>query len=254
MTLHCTLDGRREGPVLVLSSSLGTTGDMWTPQLPMLEGEWRIVRVDHPGHGGSPLGEQQVTVESIGRSVLDLLDGLGYPRFSFCGLSLGGMVGQWLAAHAPERMDRLILCSTSARLPGETYMQRAVTVREQGVAAVVDAVLERWFTPRFRSRHAEVVERFRRMVESVPAAGYAACAEAVGRFDGRGDLGAIRAPTLVIVGDSDPVASVEHARFLRDAIAGARLIVVEEAAHMVNVEQPKVVGDAMRLHLNGDRE
>jgi 3-oxoadipate enol-lactonase len=251
--LAYALDGPADAPVLVLSSSLGTTRDMWSPQGPALSGQWRLLRVDHPGHGESPVWDGQVTVERIGLAVLELLDRLDLQRVSFCGLSLGGAIGQSVAAHAPARIDRLILCSTSARFATrEAYLQRAATVREQGTAVVAGAVIERWFTARFRDQQPLVVARYRSMVEATPAQGYAACCEAVAEFDGRPDLASITAPTLVIAGDEDPATPSEQARALRDGIAGARLEVIAEAAHLVNVEQPEAVSRAILTHLRGE--
>jgi 3-oxoadipate enol-lactonase len=271
MPLHHTLDGPHGAPVLVLSGSLGTTVDMWSPQLDALSRGWRVLRVDHPGHGrsmaprplygpkvgwgGSPLPDGPVTVESIARSILDLLDGLGFQQVSVCGLSLGGAVGQWLAAHASPRVERLVLCSTAASfVPTRgVYLQRAAVVRERGMAAVAESVLARWFTPAFFARQPAEVARYRQMLEDISPEGYAACCEAVAGFDGRGDLEQkIRAPTLVLAGADDPATPVKEARLLSEKIPGARLQVIAEAAHLVNVEQPGAVGDAIQRHLKGE--
>jgi 3-oxoadipate enol-lactonase len=226
---------------------------MWSPQVPALSGEWRLLRVDHPGHGESPVWDGQVTVERIGLAVLDLLDTLDFQRVSFCGLSLGGAIGQWLASHTPARIERLILCSTSARFATrEAYLQRATTVRAQGTAVVAGAVIERWFTARFRAEQPLVVARYRSMVETTPAQGYAACCEAIAEFDGRPELASISAITLVIAGDKDPATPIEQARALRDGISGARLEVIAEAAHLANVEQSEAVSSAILTHLRGD--
>jgi 3-oxoadipate enol-lactonase len=250
--LAFTQDGSPDAPVLVLSNSLGTTREMWSPQLEGLTRQWRVVRFDHPGHGDSPLWNGPVSIETIGRAVVDGLDGLGIDRVSFCGLSLGGAAGQWLAAHAPERIERLVLCSTSARFAGQAaYLERAATVRARGMAAVSGTVVERWFTPGFRAREPEVVSRYRSMVEATPPEGYAACCETVADFDGRYDLRKITAPTLVIAGAQDPATTIEHARELVDGIPNARLVTIEEAAHLANIEQPDTVEEAMVDHLRG---
>lgn len=252
MRLSFSVDGPADAPVLVLSSSLGATRDMWLPQLERFSREFRVVRFDHPGHGRSAVSDDPVTIEGIGQAVVEILDGQGIERISFCGLSLGSAVGQWMAAHRPERIERLVLCSTAARFPGpDVYLRRAVTVRERGVAAISDAVVERWFTPGFRARRPSVVADSRAMLESTPPAGYAACCEAVVAFDGRDDLGVIAAPTLVIAGAEDPATTVELARALRDAIPGAKLVTIANAAHLSNVEQPEAVGDAILEHVRG---
>jgi 3-oxoadipate enol-lactonase len=250
--LAFTQDGSPDAPVLVLSNSLGTAREMWSPQLAGLSRDWRVVRFDHPGHGDSPLWNGPVSIETIGRAVVNGLDGLEIDRVSFCGLSLGGAVGQCLAATAPERIERLVLCSTSARFAGQAaYRERAATVRAHGMTAVSGAVIERWFTPGFRARQPEVVGRYRSMVEATPPEGYAACCEAVADFDGRNDLAKITAPTLVIAGAQDPATTTEHAQALVRGIPGARLVTIQEAAHLVNVEQPDAVEEAIVDHLRG---
>lgn len=248
--LSSTTDGSAGAPVLVLSSSLGTTRDMWMPQMETLGRHFRVVRFDHPGHGESAVWDEPVTVGGIGAAVVDLLDQLEFDRVSFCGLSLGGAVGQWLAAHVPERIERLVLCSTSANFaPKETYLQRAALVREQGMVAISSAALERWFTADFRSRQPAVVANIRSMLESTPTEGYASCCEAVAKFDGRDDLPSIVAPTLVVVGIEDLTTTTEHARGLQDRIPHARLLAIPQAAHLLNVEQPTVVENAILEHL-----
>lgn len=244
------LDGPMEAPVLVLSGSLGTTRAMWQPQVAALALEWRLVRIDHPGHGGSPVWNGPVTVEGIGRSALALLDELGYERASWCGLSLGAAAGQWVAAHAPERIERLILCCTSARFNApQAYLERAATVRARGMAAVSGAVVARWFTKAFAESRPDLVAQFRSTLEAIPAEGYAACCEAVAGFDGRPDLATIAAPTLVLAGAEDRATPVEHARTLCAGIPGAELTVVAGAAHLANVERPEAVTEAIRNHL-----
>ena len=250
--LAFTQDGPPDAPVLVLANSLGTSHDMWLPQMEGLTRHWRVVRFDHPGHGDSPLWTGPVSMETIGRAVVEGLDRLGIDRVSFCGISLGGAVGQWLAAHAPERIERLVLCSTSARFAGQSvYLERAAIVRVQGMAAVSGSVVERWFTSGFRTRKPEVVSRYRSMVEATAPEGYAACCEAVAGFDGRSDLAAITAPTLVIAGAQDPATTIEHAQALVEGIPGARLVTIEEAAHLLNVEQPGATEEAIVNHLRG---
>lgn len=244
-------DGPDGAPVLVLASSLGTTREMWQPQLAALAGQWRLVRFDHPGHGESPIWQGKVTVADIGRAVLALLDGLGYERFSFCGLSLGGAVGQWLGAHVSERIERLVLCCTAAEYPSAVYRERARVVRVEGVGTVATAVVERWFTPEFRARQPAIVNKYRSMLAATVPEGYAACCEAVASFDGREDLAAISAPTLVIAGAEDPTTPEEQRRVLVEGIRGARLEVVPRAAHLANVEQPAAVDAAILIHLRG---
>jgi 3-oxoadipate enol-lactonase len=235
---------------LVLSSSLGTTSALWDGQMPALERHLRVVRYEHRGHGDSDVPPGPYTVEELAGDVIELLDRLELERVSFCGLSLGGMVGMSLALQAPERVDRLVLCCTSAYLgPPETWFERARLVRAEGVAAVADAVLGRWFTETFHAEQPQLVARFRHMLVSTPREGYAACCEAVGQWDARDLLHAVSAPTLVIAGAEDPATPPEHGQLTADRIPEARLVVVAEAAHLANVEQPDAFNEALLDHL-----
>jgi 3-oxoadipate enol-lactonase len=242
VSLYYKLDGQAGGPVLALASSLGTTHAMWEPQVPALGRRHCVLRYDHPGHGDSPAGP--ASIEGLARAVLGLLDELGLERVAFCGISLGGMVGMWLGANAPERVERLVLCCTAPRLPPpEFWQERADTVRAHGVDAVADVVVERWFTPRFRVEQAETVRRYRQMLAETQAEGYARCCEAIRDMDLRPDLGRIAAPTTVILGAQDPVVPDESRRALA-SIPGSRVVVLD-AAHLVNVEQPSAFTAAL---------
>jgi 3-oxoadipate enol-lactonase len=168
----------------------------------------------------------------------------------WCGLSLGGMVGMWLAINAPERIDRLVLCCTSARLgPPAMWAQRAETVRADGVEAIADAGLERWLSPAFMERNPAVTAEVRAMLVATPAEGYAACCGAIERMDLVPDLGAISAPTLVIAAADDPATPPEHGELIAASVPGARLVIVDEARHMATVEQPRAMTDLIAGHL-----
>jgi 3-oxoadipate enol-lactonase len=247
---HHLQEGPEEAPVLVLSNSLGTTLEMWDEQAPALSERFRLLRYDHRGHGGSPVPPGPYKIEDLGRDVIALLDRLEVERFSFCGLSLGGMVGMWLASEAPERVERLVVCCTSARFAPDTFDSRARTVRANGVGAIADTVVERWFTPAFREGRPQVVEWARRMLLETPAEGYAGCCEAVRDADLRGRLRTISAPTLVIAGADDPAAPPEEAELIRDSILGASLDVIPNSAHLANIEQPEAITEAILDHLS----
>jgi 3-oxoadipate enol-lactonase len=248
--LRPLLEGPEDAPVLVLSNSLGTTLAMWDEQAPALSERFRLLRYDHRGHGGSPVPPGPYKIEDLARDVLVLLDRLEVERFSFCGLSIGGIVGMWLAAEAPERVERLVLCCTSARFPPDTFDSRARTVRAEGVSAIADAVVERWFTPAFREGSPEVVERARRMLLDTPAEGYAGCCEAVRDADLSNRLGMVSAPTLVVAGANDPAAPPNQTGLIRDSIPGASLEVIPDAAHLANMEQPEAITQAILDHLS----
>ena len=235
---------------VVLSNSLGSTSAIWDRQVPALEG-YRVIRYDHRGHGDSPVPRGPYTIADLGHDVLELLDSLDVERASFCGLSLGGMVGMWLAAHAPERIDRLVLLCTSARLPRQPWLERARLVRAEGTSAVADLVVGRWFTPAFSAREPELVERMRAMIAATPAEGYASCCEAIAAMDLRDDLRAIRAPTLVLGAADDPAIPVEHSTAIAHGIEDARLVVLADAAHLPTIEQHALVTQYIVEHLEG---
>jgi 3-oxoadipate enol-lactonase len=247
--LHARVDGPAGAPVLVLGSSLGTSHAMWSPQAGPLAERFRVVRYDHAGHGDSAPPRQPYEIGTLAADVLELLDELGIRRASYAGLSLGGMVGMWLAAYAPERVDRLALLCTSALLgPAEGWRQRAAAVRAGGLESVADAIVARWFTPALAASRPQVVAEYRAMLVATPAPGYAACCEAVGAMDLRDELALVRAPTLVIAGADDPATPVEHARAIVERIPGARLRVVYGAAHLANVEQPGTITRLLLEH------
>jgi 3-oxoadipate enol-lactonase len=244
MRLAHRLDGDAAAPVLAFSGSLGSTLAMWDPQLPLAD-RFRLLRYDHPGHGRSPPVDGPAAIDDLGAATIELLDQLELERVSFCGLSLGGMIGMWLAIHAPERIDRLVLCCTSANLgPPEFWEERAELVRREGMAAVADTVAARWFTPRFPDR-----ERYRAMLLAADPESYARCCEAIRDLDLRDDLAQISAPTVVIAGAEDPATPVEHAQAIVAGIAGSRLVVVPDAAHFANVERADAVNDTLLDHL-----
>jgi 3-oxoadipate enol-lactonase len=242
MTLHHQIEGEG-GRVVVLSGSLGSSLAMWDPQIPALADHFRVLRYDHPGHGRSPLSEDR-TVEALAAQLLGLLDGLGFVQVSFCGLSLGGAVGMRVALDAPDRIDRLVLCSTSARFATpEFWDRRAAAVRSGEVDAVADEVLDRWFTPGFPD-----VRRYRDMLVSTPAEGYARCCEAVRDWDVRGALGAVQSPTLAIAGADDPSTPPGELKAIVTEIPGSRLSVLD-GRHLVNVEQADPFNEALLAHL-----
>ncbi len=255
MILHHRLEGPPDAPVVVLGSSLGTTLAMWDPQAEALASSLRVLRYDRRGHGGSPVQPRPTTVAELGGDVLALLDELAFERVSFCGLSLGGVEGMWLATHAPERLNRLALCCTAPSFPPrQGWLDRAATVRAGGMGVIAEAVLGRWFTSPFHAEHPEVVARFRGMLESTPVEGYAACCEALADADLWPALRRNAAPTLVLTGDQDPVVPPDSGDALAAAMPGARHEVVGDAAHLANVEQPERVAAALLRHFTPSEE
>lgn len=249
--LHHAFEGDPSAGVVVLSNSLGTALRMWQPQAEALVRSHRLLRYDLRGHGRSPVPPPPYTLADLGADLLELLDRHGIARASLCGVSLGGMVSMWVAAHAPERVDRLALVSTSALLgPPEAWAARAAAVLEGGMEAVTDTVLARWFTPEFAASSPEVVDGVRGQLLATPPEGYAACCGVVGSMDLRADLGAIRAPTLVIAAAQDPSTPPEHGRAVAAGIPGARLVELPRGAHLVNLETPDAVTGLLLEHLS----
>ena len=248
--LYYLFEDSEDTPVLVMANSLGTTLCMWDDQAPALRERFRLLRYDHRGHGGSPVLPGPYTIEDLGRDALALLDGLGIERFSWCGLSIGGMVGMWLATEVPERVEGLVLCCTSSLLrPKELWDERIRVARGEGMDALVESVVARWFTPEFFSTHPERVEKAKRMLRETDPEGYAACCAAIRDMDLRSRLGGIRAPTLVISAADDPATPPEHGELTRDSIPGASFEVIPGASHLANMERPKVVTRAIQDHL-----
>ncbi|WFE27384.1 3-oxoadipate enol-lactonase [Solwaraspora sp. WMMD791] len=245
--------GSDGAPVVLLANSLGSTRAMWDPQVPVLtDAGLRVLRFDTRGHGRSPVPPGPYTLDDLGADVLALLDRLELDRVHVVGLSLGGMIGMWLAARAAARVDRLVLCCTSPLLgPAQAWVERAATVRAHGTGAVADAVAARWFTPGFAARRPEVVAAARDMIAATPPEGYAGCCAAIERMDLTGLLGSITAPTLVIAGADDPATPPAHGATIAAGIPGATLRIVDDAAHLATVEQPDVTSRLILTHLTG---
>jgi len=251
--MHHRVDGPREAPTVLLSNSLGTTLDMWDEQVAPLTAYLRVLRYDHRGHGKSPAPPGPYSIDDLGQDVLELLDHLGIEKVSVVGLSLGGMVAMWLGARHPERVERLVLCCTAPYLgPSDTWVSRASQVRAQGTASLMPALFERWFTARSRTERPEILERFGEMLSAADDEGYASCCEAIAANDQRSELSRIGAATMLLYGAEDPVAPPEAGEALRQAIAGAGLRVIPDAAHIANVEQPGIFTRALVEHLTGD--
>jgi 3-oxoadipate enol-lactonase len=228
---------------LVLSGSIGSTTEMWEPQREAFAG-FDIVAVDHPGHGTGPVPTGPVALADLGAAVLAQLDARGIERADVLGLSLGGAVGMWLAANAPERVGRLLLACTRASFGDPAgWEERAATVRAHGMDAIVDAVIERWFTPAFTERG-----RWRAMMASIDPEGYARCCEVLRDTDLRGDLARIEAPTLVVAGADDPSVARDEIEELAGRIPDARLVAVP-GAHLPNVEHPAAFAEAVTSFL-----
>jgi 3-oxoadipate enol-lactonase len=234
--MHYQLDGPTAAPTLVLSNSLGTNLSLWDPQLPAFTKEFRVLRYDSRGHGQTSATPGEYSIELLARDVLQLLDALKLDRVHFCGLSIGGMTGMWLAANAPQRLNKLVLCNTAPKIGNaDGWNARIKTVREGGTKSVSEAVIERWFTPEFRSKNPGIVAKTKAMIEGTSTDGYAGSAAAVRDFDFWTKVAGIKASTLVIAGTHDAAVPSADAQKLAHAIPGARYAELS-AAHISNIE------------------
>jgi 3-oxoadipate enol-lactonase len=249
------LEGAPAGPVAVLSPSLGTDLSIWDAQAALLGERFRVLRYDLRGHGSSPVPAGPYSIAELASDLLALLDRLELERVLLCGISIGGMLSIWIAAHAPQRVQGLAVCCSSALIdPEGTYHGRARLVRTYGLEAVADGVLARWLTPAFRERHPEVAANLRARLLRTPREGYAGCCEALAGLDLQTELDLIEAPTLVIAGADDPATPPEHGRLIAARVRGARFEVVPDAAHIANVEQPQAVGELLLSFLQATEQ
>lgn len=247
--LHYTFHGPEDAPVLVLSNSLGTTESMWVRQVEALRDRFCVLTYDTRGHGRSTRQEGPYTLDQLGRDVLQLLDASGIRQASFCGISMGGMIGLWLGVNAPERLQKLIVCNTAARIgTAEGWLERAALVRSQGMNPVADGSAARWFTSRYLTEHAAVADEMVGALRQSDPEGYASCCDALAHADLRESIAAIRVPTLVIAGLHDPVTTTADADFMAGRIPGARRIDLQ-ASHLSNVEATDAFTAAVRTFL-----
>jgi 3-oxoadipate enol-lactonase len=244
-TLHVEVEGAAHNPTLMLSNSLGTNLHMWDDQVAPFTRHFRLVRYDRRGHGKSSVPKGPYSMDRLGRDALAIIDGLGIDKLHWCGLSMGGMIGMWLGAHAPQRLDKLILSNTSAYFAEKAMWEgRIKLVREQGLAAIVDANMERWFTKKFRETSPQTMERIHQMFLATDVEGYIGCGHAIRDMDHRPLLAKIRAPTLVIAGKHDPATTVEAGEFIAQHTPNAQLAILE-TAHIANMEQPTLYADTV---------
>jgi len=245
VALNYQLNGPNTAPVIVFSHSLGVNLNMWDPQAESLSLKYRVLRYDMRGHGASSVPSGPYNIEQLGTDVIDLLDALKIDKVYFCGLSIGGVTGQWLGLHASSRLNKLILSNTAAKIgTDESWNKRIADVNASGLGPVADGVLSRWFTPPFARDNAPTISRFRQIFLSTTSAGYTASCAAIRDFDFRQSLSGIRVPTCIIAGDQDPVSSIEDARFLQSGIPNSQLVTLP-AAHISNVEAASLFNTAV---------
>jgi 3-oxoadipate enol-lactonase len=249
--LHYRIDGDAASPPLLLSNSLGTSLEMWQPQMPALAGRYRVVRYDSRGHGQSEVTPGPYTIDQLASDASGLLDTLSIPRAHVCGLSMGGGVAMWLAIHAPERVDRLVLANTGARIgTADMWQARIDAVRSGGTASIAPAVLARFFTPQAMAQPTPLIAQIRATFEATSAEGYVACCAAVRDMDLRHLLGRIHAPTLVIAGSDDESTPPEVGRYIAEHVRGARYVELA-APHLSNVQAAPAFTQELLQFLSG---
>ena len=246
---HYRFDGLTTGPVLVFSNSLGSDLTMWDGIVEKLRSQFRILRYDTRGHGQTPASDGPVSLADLGQDVLGLLDALAIPTVYFCGLSMGGLIGQWLAIHHPERIKKLVLCNTAAQIgTATTWNERIETVRQQGVSAIADAVLDRWLTADFRQANPDKLANLLTMFRSTSDEGYVACCAAIRDADFRDVIQRISAPTLIMAGTYDPVTTVADGAFIQEKIPNAQLRELP-SAHLSAVEAADTFAQVLNAFL-----
>lgn len=247
--LHYRQAGDPSSPPLLLSHSLGSHLGMWEPQLEDLGRHFHLVLYDHPGHGHSGPSPALLSIDDFGRDALALLDATGLLRVAFCGLSLGGMIGIWLGAHAPERISRLVLACTTAKIVNPDLLRgRLDTIRRSGLADTAADIIGKWFTPGHLQSHPDTAAWARTMILQTRPEGYTATAEAVCRLDLRDAATRITAPTMVLYGENDRATPPDWNRSLAARIPGSVTRALP-AAHMANVEAPGPFNAAVLEHL-----
>lgn len=246
LSVHYRVDGPAEAPPLLLIHSLGTSLEMWAPQAAALAAKFRVISYDLRGHGLSEATDGAYSLELLGADALGLLDHLGIERAHVAGVSLGGMIGQTLGIQAGARLRSLVLGDTASVIgPKSNWDNRAAAIRADGMGSMVDAILARWFTPGFIESDPQIARGFGAMLRRMPAEAYISAASAVRDGDTTAKLGRIACPTLVLVGDQDVSTPPSAAEALKAGIPGAKLIVIENAAHIPTVERPDAVTTAM---------
>ncbi|MBL8589643.1 MAG: 3-oxoadipate enol-lactonase [Methylobacteriaceae bacterium] len=239
------IDGPEDAPALLLSNSLGTSLRMWDRQIPAWSKTFRVIRYDSRGHGASAAPDRPYSIGELAGDALAILDALDVDTAHFVGLSKGGMVGQWLLTHHPDRIGRAVLANTAPHMgPPQMWNDRIAAVREGGMETLIDSVLARWFTPQFRDSDPESIEAVAQMLRDTPAHGYAACCAAIRDMDQREPIRSIAGEVMVIVGENDPATTPAAGQAIVDSIAGASLTVLP-AAHLSNIEAAEAFTDAV---------
>ncbi len=246
-------EGPNNAPVVMMSHSLSAELGMWDPQIDALKDDYRIIRFDTRGHGGSSAPVGPYTLEMLADDAIGLMDALELMSVHWVGLSMGGMIGQTVALKAPERLKSLTLADTSSGYPAEAvagWEERISAARKNGMSAGLSGTIERWFSPGFVKAKPEIIDRISQMIVSTPVEGYCGCGSAISRLNITPQLGEISAPTLVIVGEDDPGTPVEMSEIMAKGIPGAKLVILPIARHLSNIEDPAGFNQALKDFLD----
>ena len=245
-TLHYQTFGDAAQPALVFSNSLGTKFSMWQPQIEFFKKDFFVICYDTRGHGSSSAPQGPYSIQQLGQDVINLLDHLKIEKATFCGISMGGLTGQWLAIHYPQRFNHVIVCNTAAKIGQENaWQERAALVREQGLTPIAATAASRWFTLPFIQSQATLVETLSNDLAASSAEGYASCCEALAKADLREQLSSITIPMLIIAGKQDPVTTVIDGQFMQSHIVKSQLFEID-ASHISNIELPHVFNQAVQ--------
>lgn len=244
-TFNYELNGHENTPVLFFSNSLGTTHSMWAKQVDYFSKNFRVLSYDTRGHGESVKNKGPYTLEQLGNDVLQITQALGIEKFSFCGISMGGLIGQWLGIHAPEKLDKLVVCNTAAKIGQEAgWNDRAALVRSEGMNPVADGSAGRWFTEGFVQANPASVNALINGLRQTDAEGYASCCDALAKADLREKIALIKTPTLIVAGSHDPVTTVADADAMAEKIAGSKRVDLD-ASHLSNIEASEAFNRAL---------
>lgn len=236
-------------PALVFSNSLGTNFKMWQPQIDHFQQNFFVICYDTRGHGASSAPQGPYTLDQLGQDVVNLLDHLNIEKATFCGISMGGLTGQWLAINKPERFSHVVVCNTAAKIGQEqAWNERAALVREQGLAPIASTAASRWFTEPFIQSNAATVATLSNDLGAGSPEGYASCCEALAKADVREQLKDIQVPVFIVAGQQDPVTTVADGEFMQQRIANAELFEIN-ASHISNIEQPEAFNQAVQAFI-----
>lgn len=253
ISIHYEVDGPEDAPWITMSHSLAANLHMWEWQMPVLTKRYRVLRYDTRGHGGTDAPEGEYNLETLAGDLFGLLDALGIDRTHYVGLSMGGMIGQTAALMSQDRFTSLSLCDTSSQIPAAahaTWRERIGTARNDGMQALVDGTIDRWFSDTYQKSSKSQVDKIRAMILATPVNGYCGCSHAIMHLDVTERISAITLPTLIVVGEDDPGTPVAAHQVIHDKIGGSRFVVLPSALHFSNVEQQDAFNQALLSFLN----